>query len=152
MPWALVLRGLLLLSRGVPGVANALNAQWIQRARIFKKCIEEVDPVWNDGGNLFSIAIVYIALPKSQGGGLLKLQEYFENSIEAGLDPQCLCAGGEPSISSQPATTTVKALRPISSGGNRPELKRGKEKRPYSWNIYLQRDAKTLLATIDELF
>ena len=70
----------------IPGLARAWNFNWIKRARIFMKRIEEVDPTWNDGGNLFNIAIVYIALPKSQGGDLAKSQEYFEKAIQAGLD------------------------------------------------------------------
>lgn len=133
----------------VPGIAKAWNAQWIQRARMFMKRIEEVDPGWNDGGNLFNIAIVYIALPQSQGGDLLKSQEYFEKSIEAGLDPMLVRWGRAKYLATR--NNDREAFRADLEWVIAQNPREGR-KRPYSWNIYFQREARTLLATIDELF
>lgn len=133
----------------VPGIAKAWNAQWIQRARVFMQRIEEVDPVWNDGGNLFNIAIVYIALPKSQGGDLSKAQEYFKKSIEAGLDPMLVRWGRAKYLATR--NNDREAFKADLEWVIAQNPREGR-KRPYSWNIYFQREAKTLLATIDEIF
>jgi tetratricopeptide (TPR) repeat protein len=133
----------------VPGIAKAWNAQWIQRARIFMQRIEEVDPVWNDGGNLFNIAIVYIALPQSQGGDLNKSQEYFAKSIEAGLDPMLVRWGRAKYLATR--NKDREAFTADLEWVIAQNLREGR-KRPYSWNIYFQREAKAMLANINELF
>jgi tetratricopeptide (TPR) repeat protein len=133
----------------IPGIAKAWNAHWIQRARVFMKRIEEVDPAWNDGGNLFNIAIVYIALPQSQGGDLTKSQEYFKKAIEAGLDPMLVRWGRAKYLATR--SKDRESFKTDLEWVIAQDPRQGR-KRPYSWNIYFQREAKALLGTIDEIF
>lgn len=133
----------------IPGIAKAWNAHWIQRARIFMKRIEEVDPAWNDGGNLFNIAIVYIALPQSQGGDLTKSREYFKRAIEAGLDPMLVRWGRAKYLATR--NKDRESFKTDLEWVIAQDPRHGRT-RPYSWNIYFQREAKALLDTIDEIF
>jgi len=134
---------------GIPGFARAWNFKWIERARIFMRRIEEVDPTWNDGGNLFNIAIVYIALPQSQGGDLKKAEEYFEKAIQAGLDPILVRWGRAKYLATR--NKDREAFRADLEWVLAQDLRQGR-KRPYSWNVYFQREAKALLDSIDQVF
>ncbi len=134
---------------GIPGLARAWNFQWIERARVFMRRIEEVDPTWNDGGNLFNIAIVYIALPQSQGGDLKKAEEYFEKAIQAGLDPILVRWGRAKYLATR--NKDREAFRADLEWVLAQDPRQGR-KRPYSWNVYFQREAKALLDSIDQVF
>ena len=134
---------------GIPGIARAWNFQWIKRARVFMRRIEEVDPTWNDGGNLFNIAIVYIALPQSQGGDLKKAEEYFEKAIQAGLDPILVRWGRAKYLATR--SKDRESFRADLQWVLAQDPRQGR-KRPYSWNVYFQREAKALLDSIDQVF
>ena len=133
----------------IPGIAKAWNAQWIMRARVFMQRIEEVDPGWNDGGNLFNIAIVYIALPQSQGGDLKKAEEYFEKAIQAGLDPILVRWGRAKYLATR--NKDRESFRADLEWVLAQDPRQGR-KRPYTWNVYFQREAKALLDSIDQIF
>lgn len=133
----------------MPGFAKALNARWIDRARLFMQRIEEVDPTWNNGGNLFNIAIVYIALPSSRGGDLAKAQAYFQKAIQAGLDPMLVRWGRAKYLATR--NQDREAFREDLQWVLAQDPRHGRQ-RPYSWNVYFQREAAALLASIDTLF
>jgi tetratricopeptide (TPR) repeat protein len=134
---------------GIPGISRAWDFKWIDRARIFMRRIEEVDPAWNDGGNLFNIAIVYIALPQSQGGDLKKSLEYFEKATQVGLDPMLVRWGRAKYLATR--NKDRESFRADLEWVLAQDPRQGR-KRPYSWNVYFQREAKSLLDSIDQVF
>lgn len=96
-----------------------------------------------------NIAIVYIALPPGRGGDLAKSQEYFQRAIQAGLDPMLVRWGRAKYLATR--NQDRDAFREDLQWVLAQDPRHGRT-RPYSWNVYFQREARSLLASIDTLF
>lgn len=104
--------------------------------------IDKLDPDWAGGGNYFSRALYYIAVPEKFGGSKEKAAEEFQHAIEAG--PEYLVnrwgrakylydlLGDEEALKED--LEWVIAQDPYKAGN------------PHAWNVYFQEDAKKLLA------
>lgn len=59
------------------------NVKWIRRAELMLKRMEEIDPHWSGGAVLFSMALIYHAIPEAIGGDAELAQEYLERAVSA---------------------------------------------------------------------
>jgi tetratricopeptide (TPR) repeat protein len=133
----------------IPNAFKMFNSRWIKRNKTFMDRIEAVDPNWKGGANYFNLGIYYLALPKSFGGDLKKSAEYLQKAEAAGPDRLLIPWG--------------RAKYYYYHEKNRQGFKKDLEwvlaqdpHRPtgdtYPWNVYFQAQARSLLASIDELF
>lgn len=109
--------------------------------------IDQLDSTWAGGGNYFSRALYYIAVPERFGGSKERAEQEFGKAIETG--PHYLVnhwgrAKYLYSITGNKAGFVsdmewVLQQDPKNSGN------------PYPWNVYFQRDAKSTLASGDDL-
>lgn len=132
----------------VPDPLKVINARWLSRNRLVMERIDDIDPYWRNGANLFNLGIYYLATPKTMGGDLDRAAEYFEKAASAG--PNSLI----------PPWGRAKYLYPLT--GNREAFKKdlewvlGRDPRdtnePYAWSVYFQREADMLLNRMPAIF
>ncbi len=103
--------------------------------------IDELDPAWAGGGNFFSRALYYIAVPEKFGGSKARAEEEFEKAIKAGPDYLVNRWGRAKYLYALTGNQAAfeKDLEWVLSqdpnlGGN-----------PYPWNVYFQSDARKIL-------
>ncbi len=109
--------------------------------------IDQLDSTWAGGGNYFSRALYYIAVPERFGGSKERAELEFRKAIETGPDylvnrwgrAKYLYAitGDKAGFISD--MTWVLQQDPKNSGN------------PYPWNIYFQKDARSILVSGDDL-
>lgn len=133
----------------IPDAFKIFNVQWIKRNKVFLDRIEAVDPDWKNGANYFNLGIYYLALPKSVGGDLKRSAEYLQKAESVGPDRLLIPWG--------------RAKYYYYNQKNRQGFEKDLEwvlaqdpHRPtgdtYPWAVYFQTQARSLLASIDELF
>lgn len=130
------------------GPALIFNYKWIKRVHIVMERIHEINPEWSGGANYFNWAICYVALPESVGGDMKKAEELFEKAEEVG--PKWLI------------TRWGRAKYFHVKAKNREGFKKDlhwvleqdlrEADGPYPWNVYFQREAKTLLEQENLIF
>ncbi len=103
--------------------------------------IDKLDPNWAGGGNFFSRALYYIAVPERFGGSKEKAAEEFNKAIEVGPDYYVNKWGRAKYLYSITGNKEgfVSDLKWVieqdpKKGGN-----------PHAWNVYFQKDAKKML-------
>ncbi len=103
--------------------------------------IDELNPDWAGGGNYFSRALYYIAVPERFGGSKEKAAEEFDKAIEVGPDYYVNKWGRAKYLYSLTGNKEgfVSDLKWViqqdpEKGGN-----------PHAWNVYFQNDAKNEL-------
>lgn len=133
----------------IPDAFKIFNVQWIKRNKVFLDRIEAVDPDWKNGANYFNLGIYYLALPKSVGGDLKRSAEYLQKAESVGPD-RLLIPWGRAKYyyynqknrqGFEKDLEWVLAQDPHRSTGD-----------TYPWAVYFQTQARSLLASIDELF
>ncbi|MBN1789637.1 MAG: hypothetical protein JW830_04010 [Bacteroidales bacterium] len=109
--------------------------------------IDQLDSTWAGGGNYFSRALYYIAVPERFGGSKARAEQEFGKAIETGpgyLVNRWGRAKYLYSITGNKAGFVsdmewVLQQDPRNSGN------------PYPWNVYFQEDARSTLASVDDL-
>lgn len=103
--------------------------------------IDELDPNWAGGGNYFSRALYYIAVPEKFGGSKEKASEEFAMAIEVGPDYLVNRWGRAKYLYSLTGNEDgfVSDLEWVINQDPR------KAGNTYPWNVYFQEDAKTTL-------
>jgi tetratricopeptide (TPR) repeat protein len=109
--------------------------------------IDQLDSTWAGGGNYFSRALYYIAVPERFGGSKERAELEFRKAIETGPNYLVNRWGRAKylySITGNKAGFVsdmewVLQQDPSNSGN------------PYPWNVYFQRDAKSALTRGDDL-
>ncbi len=109
--------------------------------------IDQLDSTWAGGGNYFSRALYYIAVPERFGGSKERADQEFGKAIKTGPDYLVNRWGRAKylySITGNKAGFVsdmewVLQQDPRNSGNT------------YPWNIYFQRDARSVLASGDDL-
>jgi tetratricopeptide (TPR) repeat protein len=108
--------------------------------------IDQLDSTWAGGGNYFSRALYYIAVPERFGGSKARAEQEFGKAIETG--PNYLVnrwgrakylysiTGNKAGFVSDMEWVLLQDPR---NSGN-----------PYPWNIYFQEDARSTLAGVDD--
>ena len=108
--------------------------------------IDQLDSTWAGGGNYFSRALYYISVPERFGGSKERADQEFRKAIETGPNYLVNRWGRAKylySITGNKAGFVsdmewVLQQDPRNSGN------------PYPWNIYFQRDARSMLASGDD--
>lgn len=124
------------------------NVKWIQWCGIFLHRIEAIDPDWGGGGVQFSLALYYGILPKSMGGDRQRSDAYLAKSIEIGPDWLTNRWGRAKyfHVRDRNRSEFEKDLQWVldqdvdRAGG------------VYAWKVYFQRDAREMLAAVDQHF
>lgn len=133
----------------VSDAMKIFNVKWVKRTKQVMGRIAAVAPEWNGGANDFNLGIYYLAVPESLGGDMAKAAESFKKARAAGPDRLLIPWG--------------RAKYYHRKKGDRAAFKkdlewvigqdaRGQTGDPYPWNVYFQNEARTLLASIDDLF
>jgi tetratricopeptide (TPR) repeat protein len=130
------------------GPGRAVSFRWMMRTKELMDRMLALDPGFERGAVLFSLAIYHIAAPPGAGRDLDLAADYFERAIEAG-----------------PSSLLVRWGRAkyfhVKTGDRdafRSDLEWVLAQDPhaassmYAWNVYFQRDARTMLGAIDETF
>lgn len=131
------------------GVGHLINYRWMLRASELLDHLMAVAPDHEHGAVPLSLGIYYLALPASAGGDLARSRELLEAAVaEAGTE----------SLLPRWGRAKYFAVKSGDREGFRRDLEwvLAQDPRatatPYAWNVYFQRDARALLAEIDEIF
>jgi tetratricopeptide (TPR) repeat protein len=135
-------------TEGLSWMGKLANLGLPSKAKILLTRMMETDPEWNGGHPYFSWAVYYARLPRILGGDLKKSAEYFEKGISIG--PDYLMHRWARAKYLHTRTKDREAFKAdlnwvISRDPSR-------EGNPYPWNVYFQRDAKEMLAHINDYF
>lgn len=130
------------------GVARLVHFRWMLQTRKVMDRMLEVDAGFEDGPVLFSLAIYHIAAPPAAGRDLTLAANYFDRALADGPESLLLRWGRAKYLHVQTGNRDgfrgdlewVLAQDPTSASS------------AYPWNVYFQRDAKTLLGGIDQIF
>lgn len=124
---------------------RVLNTKIPIQNNIMIDCIDELDPNWAGGGNYFSRALYYIAIPEKFGGSKKRASDEFTKAVEIG--PSYL------------ANRWGRAKYLYQLIGNTDAFKSDlewvisqdpkKSSNTYPWNVYFQRDAQKLLDNLE---
>lgn len=133
----------------IPVPFMPFNHKWVSRAAKLMQRIDEVNPNWNDGGNLFNLGIYYIALPERIGGDLKKAEKYLRQAAVAGKG-RLLIPWGR-------AKYYYYRIKDRNAFKKNLEWVTQQDPKvaptdPYPWNLYFQREAKYMLEHIDDYF
>lgn len=150
--------------------SNAMGYWYMARFYYFKEClskisrlfntriviendlviarIDSLNPEWAGGGNYFSRAIYFIAVPEKFGGSKAKASEEFEKAIKAGPDFMVNRWGRAKYLYSLTGNKEsyledinwVLAQDPHKTGNT------------YPWNVYFQNQARKMLSEVDKVF
>jgi tetratricopeptide (TPR) repeat protein len=103
--------------------------------------IDKIDPNWAGGGNYFSRALYYIAVPERFGGDKQKALEEFNKAVEVGPDYFVNRWGRAKYLYSITGNHEgfVSDLQWVV------QQDPSKGKNPYAWNVYFQKDAAKML-------
>jgi tetratricopeptide (TPR) repeat protein len=123
------------------GPARAIHFRWMLRTREVMERMLEIDPEYEKGAVLFSVAIYHIASPPGAGRDMGLAAEYFERAIAAGPESLLVRWG--------------RAKYVHTGTGDRAEFRKDLEwvlardprtaSSTYAWNGYFQRDARSML-------
>lgn len=130
------------------GPRAVLHFRWMLRAREVMERLADVDPTFDHGAVLFSLGIYHLALPPGGGRDMAKSRDFMERAVAAS-GTSLLPRWGRARyfhVRSGNRAAFVEDLEWVLQ-----QDPRGVDS-PYAWNVYFQRDAKTLLASVDELF
>lgn len=129
-------------------LSQLININQIARANKLLTRMLEVDPTWDGGRPYFGSAVRLVRLPKFMGGDIDKAEELFKKAIEAGpssIYPRFLRA--------QHLHTRKKDKEAFK---NDLEWVIAQDPRktdsPYPADVYFQREARKMLANIDDYF
>ncbi|MFO8067726.1 MAG: TRAP transporter TatT component family protein [Bacteroidales bacterium] len=103
--------------------------------------IDKLDPNWAGGGNYFSRALYYIAVPERFGGSKEKAAEEFDKAIEVGPGYYVNRWGRAKYLYSLTGNQEgfISDLKWVV------EQDPQKGKNPHAWNVYFQKDAAKML-------
>ena len=127
---------------------KVVNAKWMSWCGEFLRRIETIDPNWGGGGVQFSLAIYYGALPKSKGGDRQLSDTYLARSVEIGPDW----------LLNRWGRAKYFHLRDRNRSGFEKDLKWviaqdiHRAGGVFAWKVYFQRDAREMLAAVDQYF
>jgi len=116
-----------------------------------KKILErmlEIDPSWDGGHPYYAWAVRYSALPRLLGGDLEKAEEFFDKAIEAGPNWLYIRHGRAKYLHTKKKDR--KAFREDLQWVI--EQDPHKADSPYPANVLFQKEAKEMLANIDDYF
>jgi tetratricopeptide (TPR) repeat protein len=125
------------------------NVKWVKRTKQVMERIAAVAPEWNGGANDFNLGIYYLAVPESLGGDMEKAAESFNKARAAGPDRLLIPWGRAKYYHYKKGDRTAFKKDLDWVMGRDPRDQTGD---PYPWNVYFQNEARTLLASIDDLF
>ncbi len=123
-------------------LGRAMNTKIVIENNKMIELIDKLDSNWAGGGNYFSRALYYIALPERFGGSKEKAEQEFATAVQVGGEDYIVNRWGR-----------AKYLWSITGNrqGYKSDLKwvieqdPGKGKNPHAWNVYFQNDAKKML-------
>ena len=119
-----------------------LNVKWIRRSELLLKRMEEIDPNWSGGAVLFSLALIYHAIPEVIGGDSDLAQEYLERAVSAS-DQWMLPRWGRATYFLIPEGRLQEAREDLQYVLSLEIEDQGKEST--LWRTYFNRDAKEQL-------
>jgi tetratricopeptide (TPR) repeat protein len=129
-------------------IGQLVNFRWGKRLRVVIEKMLEIDPTWAGGHPYWAMGLYYSNLPGFMGGDMEKARNYFDKAVEAG--PNWLY------------TRWGRAKYLFLKEKNKKAFKNdmewiidqdpAKADSPYPWNLYFQRDAKNILANIEDDF
>ena len=108
----------------------------------------EIDPTWDGGRPYIAKATNYAVLPKLMGGDLDKAEELFDKAIKAG--PNWLHSRSGRAKHLWTKTKDREAFKEDLEWILAQDPRKADS--PYSGNVYLQREARDMLANIDDYF
>jgi len=127
---------------------RAVSFRWMMHTKRVMDRMLALDPEFERGAVLFSLAIYHIAAPPGAGRDLDLSADYFDRAIEAGPSSLLVRWGrakyfhvktGDRDAFRQDLEW-VLAQDPHAASST------------YAWNVYFQSDARTMLGAIDETF
>jgi hypothetical protein len=131
------------------GFGQLLNLHWAKRLDKVTKKMVETNPRWGGGLPYFGRAMYYINLPGFLGGGdMKKTEDLFNNAFEAGPNwlytrwgrAKFFYTKNKDKEGFKKDLEWVIAQDPLSADS------------PYPWNIYYQRDARSMLTHMEDYF
>lgn len=127
---------------------RVVNFRWMKRTQGLLERLGELDWGYLEGGVPFTWGVYYLALPRAVGGDLERSAASFAEAVE--MAPSSLLhrwgrakylhtkTGHRAAFEADLQWVVAQDPRQATS--------------PYRWNVYFQRDARTLLAAADRLF
>jgi len=133
-----------LFDEGMSTLGRVRNYRGLEDLRLFMERALELDPEYEYGLAPFSLAIFYIATPTFAGGDLDRAGQLMEQAIDS------------PGTSLMPRWGRARYLHSLTGDveAKRTDLEwiLSQDARtvdsPYAWNIYVQRDARRMLADL----
>lgn len=129
-------------------LGHLTNFRWMLRTRNVMERMMALDPTFEHGAVPFSLAIYHIGLPASAGRDLTRAAELLERAV-AESPTSLLTRWGRAKylhVKTQDRAAFRRDLEWVLSRDPRDADS------PLRWNVYFQRDARQLLAEIDERF
>lgn len=120
------------------------NVQWLNNALIFLDQIEKVNPDFGGGAVEFAKGICYYVLPKSKGGSKNIGEDYLQQAVARGRD-RLLPRWGRAKYFYDVTGNDEKAFEDLKWVAAQ-DLEAFKD--PYPWRVYFQKDAQTLLLSL----
>lgn len=125
------------------GAGRAVYFRWMLRTREVMERMYEIDPEFENGTVLFSLAIYHIAAPPGAGRDMALSADYLERAIAAGPE----------SLLPRWGRAKYYYSRTGDDAAFRSDLEWVLSRDPhtasssYAWNVYFQSDAREMLAT-----
>ncbi|MBS4014425.1 MAG: hypothetical protein KGZ97_11840 [Bacteroidetes bacterium] len=122
-------------------IGRAFNTKIVFQNNDMIALIDAIDPNWAGGGNYFSRALYYIAVPERFGGDKQKALDEFNKAVEVGPDYYVNRWGRAKYLYSITGNDEgfVSDLQWVI------QQDPAKGKNPHAWNVYFQKDAAKML-------
>jgi len=130
------------------GPGRLLNIRWPGRLQKVVGRMMEIDPTWGGGHPYFAKAVYFTQVPGFLGGDLKKAEQFFDKAIEAGPNWLYIKWGRAKYYYTKKKDKEgfKEDLEWVLSRDPR------KADSPYPWNVMFQRQAKEMLAHLDNYF
>ena len=122
-------------------IRRLMNTKIVIQNNIMIDRMDELDPNWAGGGNYFSRALYYIAIPEKFGGSKQRARDEFNKAVEVGPD-YLVNRWGRAKYLYQ-LTGNMEAFKSDLEWVVSQDPK--KAGNTYPWNVYFQRDAQKML-------
>ncbi|MFW5793170.1 MAG: TRAP transporter TatT component family protein [Bacteroidota bacterium] len=127
-------------------IGRAFNTKIVIENNKIIELIDSIDPNWAGGGNYFSRALYYIALPERFGGSKERAADEFKKAIEVG--PNYLVNRWGRAKYLYSVTNNMEGF--VSDLEWVINQDPHKADNPYPWNVYFQNDAEKMLKKVGE--